>query len=342
MGAIKRGVSLYSYQEEYFHGKLDLEAQIAASASFGAYGVEIIPAQTFASYPNVSDREIDEWHELHAKYGTVPTACDSFADLTRRKDRLLSVDEVVEDLIADIKLSSRLGCRIVRVQLNTPVEAFVRAAPYAQDHGQVLAMEVHSPLHYEHRLVRRFVDAIVKVDNGALGLMGDMSTWVRTFPRVMSDQALRRGARPELVQYVRDAFESHDSRDMATLAAEVFWAGGNEADQQLAQMAGWLNWADPQTLIPHIPYLVHIQAKFYEMPDENAEYSIPYEELVPFLAEHGYQGYLSSEYEGNRFVNDAFSVDSVEQVRRHHVMLARLLGEPLTLASSLEEEPNRV
>ena len=71
----------------------------------------------------------------------------------------------------------------------------------------------------------------------------------------------------------------------------------------------------------------HIQAKFYEMTGGGSEYSIPYDEIVPVLVQGGFDGYLSSEYEGNRHIQDAFPVDSVEQVRRQHEMFARLLGE---------------
>ncbi len=46
------------------------------------------------------------------------------------------------------------------------------------------------------------------------------------------------------------------------------------------------------------------------------------------LVEGGYDGYLSSEYEGNRHIQDAYPVDSVEQVRRQHVMFERLLSQP--------------
>ena len=45
------------------------------------------------------------------------------------------------------------------------------------------------------------------------------------------------------------------------------------------------------------------------------------------LVEGGFDGYLSSEYEGNRHIQDAYPVDSVEQVRRQHAMFARLLEE---------------
>ena len=45
------------------------------------------------------------------------------------------------------------------------------------------------------------------------------------------------------------------------------------------------------------------------------------------LQQGGYNGYICSEYEGNRWIEDAEEPDSVEQVRRQQVMLARLLGE---------------
>ena len=63
------------------------------------------------------------------------------------------------------------------------------------------------------------------------------------------------------------------------------------------------------------------------MVDDTREYSIPYDQIIAALIEGGYAGYLSSEYEGNRHIQDAFPVDSVEQVRRQHAMFKTLLGE---------------
>ena len=43
-------------------------------------------------------------------------------------------------------------------------------------------------------------------------------------------------------------------------------------------------------------------------------------------------GYLSSEYEGNRHIQDVYEVDSVEQVRRQQEMFKKLLGEEVPVA----------
>ena len=103
--------------------------------------------------------------------------------------------------------------------------------------------------------------------------------------------------------------------------------GGREEDIYWAFMGTHMVYSDPKKMLPYLKYTSHIHGKFYEMVDETTEYSIPYDEIVPRLIEGGYNGYIDSEYEGNRWIQDAFPVDSKEQVRRHQVMLKKLLGE---------------
>ena len=73
--AIKRGVSFYSYQEEYFLGQLGIEDCIRESAEFGALGIEIIPEQMLRGYPHITDEFYRQWHGWMDKYGTTPCHC---------------------------------------------------------------------------------------------------------------------------------------------------------------------------------------------------------------------------------------------------------------------------
>ena len=45
MSDIKRSVSLYSYQDEFYLGKLDLEGCLRETAATGATGVELLAEQ---------------------------------------------------------------------------------------------------------------------------------------------------------------------------------------------------------------------------------------------------------------------------------------------------------
>jgi sugar phosphate isomerase/epimerase len=116
------------------------------------------------------------------------------------------------------------------------------------------------------------------------------------------------------------------------IIAQVAQMSKNPIDIAVAELSRHNTYYNPIALLQHIPRIVHIHAKFYEMLDDGTEWSIPYEKIIPILIEGGYDGYLSSEYEGNRHIQDVYEVDSVEQVRRQQEMFKRLLGEEVPVA----------
>ena len=80
----------------------------------------------------------------------------------------------------------------------------------------------------------------------------------------------------------------------------------------------------PEDLIPLLPYVYCCHAKFNNMNEDFEETTIPYKEVIDIMKEHNWNGYLLSEYEGP---NKDVPGYATTQVRRHHVMLKRLLGE---------------
>jgi sugar phosphate isomerase/epimerase len=324
---VKRGVSLYSFQEEYFLRTLSLEDCIRAASDVGALGIELIPEQMIPGFPTVSDEFVADWFGWMEKYGTTPVATDLFLDTKRYPDRWLTLEEQVASFHRDIDIAVRLGAKVVRAIINTPPEVMEAAAPYAEEKGVRLLLEVHAPFHYEHPWIVQHLEVMHRTGSPALGLMPDMGTYVRRFPRVVSERALRQGAKPELVDLIVKTYD--DGGDTHGLMDLVNYRNGGPVDVGLARQATHYIWSDPKAMLDHMPLIGHIQAKFYEMTEDETEYSIPYEEIVPLLVDGGFDGYLSSEYEGNRHIQDAFPVDSVEQVRRQHAMFARLLGETI-------------
>lgn len=325
MTTIKRGVSLYSYQEEYFLRTMSLEDCVRAAADAGAPGIEIIPEQSIPGFPHLTDEFVERWFGWMETYGTTPVATDLFLDTKLYPDRWLTLDEQVASFRRDIDIAVRLGARVVRAIINTPPEVMERAAPYAAEQGVRLLLEVHAPFHYGHPWVEQHLEVMHRLDTPALGLMPDMGTYVKRFPRVVSERALRDGAKPDLVDLIVRTYDDHG--DTHALMDIVNYRGGGPVEFGLARQATHYIWTDPKLMLPYMPLIGHIQAKFYEMTDDLVEYSIPYDEIVPVLREGGFDGYLSSEYEGNRHIQDAYPVDSVEQVRRQHAMFARLLEE---------------
>ena len=80
-------------------------------------------------------------------------------------------------------------------------------------------------------------------------------------------------------------------------------------------------------MLPHMDRIHNIHGKFYEMTEDCIEPAIPYERIIQVLTKGNYDGYICSEYEGNRWIEDAHTVDSVEQVRRQQKMLENLINK---------------
>lgn len=323
MSTIKRGVSLYSYQEEFFLRKMTLEQCIAAAANEGAFGIETLAEQMMPGFPRLSDAFYEQWHGWMKHYGTAPTCHDAFLDTKRYKERLLTMDEMVAEVTRDIRHAARLGARFIRMLVICTPELMEACAPIAADHGIWLGVEVHSPWSIRHEWIQRHLEVAYRVGTDKLGLIPDMGIFVERFPRIIYERSLRNGAHEHLVRMIVDRYDRHE--DVSGLPDEVAKLGGNNEDLALARTVGHFVSSDPSDLTPVIGAIRHIHGKFYEMTDQDREYSIPYDVIVPTLASAGYQGYISSEYEGNRHLQDALPVDSVEQVRRHQRMLRNLI-----------------
>jgi sugar phosphate isomerase/epimerase len=330
---IKRGVSLYSFQEEYFLRKMTLEDIIATTQKLDIPGIEIIPDQMIPGYPDISAEFLKQWHGWLEKYGRTPVCMDMFLDWNKYKGRVMTEDERVESITTDIVNANKLGCGIIRVIHDVEPAILERLAPTAEKYGVKLALEIHAPSYYDSDLEQRLIAMFERVQSPYLCFTLDLGVFVKRLPRVITERFLRDGMKKELVEWVAENFESGALRlsdepgAAERMIGKVVAMGGTEQDIYLTMMGAHMIYRDPRTMLEYLPYTAHIHGKFYEVLPDYTEYSIPYEEIIPVLIEGGYSGYINSEYEGQRWIQDVFEDDSVEQVRRHHVMLKRLLGE---------------
>lgn len=325
MNNVKRGVSLYSFQEEYFLRKMTLEDILKTTAELGITGVEILGDQMIPGYPNVPNSFYDNWHLWMDRYNLTPTCLDSFLDVNKYRGRIFSLEEMVESIKIDIQIANRLGCKVIRVVSGTAPEVLVNLAPEAEKYDVKLGVEVHSPIHFDHEYVIALIAAYEKVKSPYLGLIPDMGIYVKRFPRVIVDRWLRDGMKPEIADFITQTYNDHS--DLENIGENVKKMGGNPEEVKISEDVKRYIFTDPRRMLDFMPYIFHIHAKFYEMLPDYQEYSIPYEKIIPVLIEGGYNGYLSSEYEGNRFIQDAFEVDSTEQIRLHQIMLKNLIGD---------------
>lgn len=91
----------------------------------------------------------------------------------------------------------------------------------------------------------------------------------------------------------------------------------------------------PDVLRELVPHVTHIHGKFNHMtersdrPGHYEEAAIDYPAAIAALQAGGYDGFINSEYEGQRYWQDLAVdqlADEVEQVRRHQAMLRDLIS----------------
>jgi hypothetical protein len=238
---------------------------------------------------------------------------------------ILSAVGGAERLLADIKCANRLGFTNMRLLGSTPLPVVEKVLPAAEKANIKLNFEIHGPNRLEGRTVDAWVKMFEKTQSGYLGLNPDMSLFEKKPVAVRRDCQIRGGVlRADIAKYIDQAQADGVPQDRAV--AEVTRMGGGTGDQMYLE-SRYAGYQDPKKLVPLLKYAHHIHGKCYEMNADCQETSIAYDEVIPLVIASGFQGYIATEYEGQRFVMDNSQEDEVEQVRRHQVMMKRLLGE---------------
>jgi sugar phosphate isomerase/epimerase len=334
---IKRGVSLYSYQQEQFFKRMDLRAQIKeVRESLNTDGIEIIDQQTIRDYPNPSDEFVDNWHALMDEFNMKAVTMDVYMDVLQFRDHVMTHDECAERLIGDIKLAARLGFENVRCLSAVPLDVMIKALPTAEKYNVRMGKEIHAPNPIDGKLVSEIVEYVDKTNTKFIGLVPDMGVFQFLPNNPSLEWSMRHGASREAVEIVKKACLMKKNEDEARQMILEGIQNPTDADLSLAFQVHMLSYSNPADIEKLVPYIVSIHGKFYEMteiegkPGQYEDKSINYADTIAALKKGGFEGYINSEYEGQRYQQDRgmeYLADVVEEVRRHHEMLARLIGE---------------
>lgn len=285
-GRLRYGVSLYSFTGD-MNTVLTLDDAMAEIASAGATGIEILGQSTIPRYPHPSTEWIDQWWTLLHRHGLEPTNYCSWVDIGVPRGRDLTRQEGAEVLRRDIALASTLGFRTIRPKFGVvsmeldphPDWEWITESnlDFAAERNIVICPEIHAPTPIKHRVVDDYIAFIERTASPHFRVMIDTGIFQR---------------RPTHAIQPGMSEEGHDAGWMSPLAVPM------------------------SDLVDVLPYVGFIQAKFFDIDERLVDQHIPWAEIVETLVAHDYDGWLSSEYEGERT-----PYRGADQVRRQHALL---------------------
>ena len=329
---IKSSVSLYSLQYQYLRGNMNLDQIVGYVMSLGADGIELLPDQMLKGTPNPTEETYAAWDKIIEKHHPGLACDDIFLNTNLYTNRTLTKRECIDLIKQEIVMAHRLGFKVIRLVSMVPAWILEPCLETAAKYDVSLCIEIHGGLGFGVPKTEEFLEEMIRLDSPYIGIVPDTSIFCRRPPRVVDEYCMDiYGTNPDLVKYVNDVFAS--GKDTFHIRLEN--NGQNpEMDKYIKDPAKDMFYAAncdgyenvPLSVMdPFAKYIQHFHFKLYEMTDEGVEYSMDYEEVIKYLHEHNYSGYVSTEYEGNRWVKPGEYIPEKEQVAAHQKLIQNLI-----------------
>jgi hypothetical protein len=321
----KLGVTLYSFTPDFHAGRYTFEDLIVRAAELGlGPGLEVIGFQSFRNFPRISPELERRFLTLVDEHGWELSCVDGNVDVAVRADRLLTEDELVEYVGAQLETAARLGFPVLRIQNQATPRVVERLLPLAERLDVKLGMEIHAPETVRSPWVLALRELYARLDSPYLGFIPDFGASTRGISPSVFDVFRAKGVSEALLDAIAERwdelgtreFEAHEEIGNFIGLAHSMGAGDHAVN--LAVFAvGIHGHQDPRAWQEILPDVVHVHGKFFDIGEDGREPVVPIEELIDVLVEGGYAGYISSEYEGWHWNTES---DAFEMVARQQAL----------------------
>jgi sugar phosphate isomerase/epimerase len=336
---MKFAVNTWTFSIAFEDGRLNLEDCFKAMKTLpgSVDGIEIL-ANRRDTYNQagwvMTKSDTEKFKELTAQYNIVPVCYDSvvmgtkdgkFVHEFRKRRRNPSQDDYNRQMAwlkDEIDFCASLGFRFMRVPivLGFYEEIFSDSFKYAEEKNVGLCMEIHAPLHIvDDDIVSSWLELVDKSGGSIHGVIPDFAIFTRELPAPLVRKVLRSGAKEDSVKKICDAFRSGGDIEKAIAAS-----GEDAALEPLISQVRQISPIKPRDLEIVRKYIRHVHAKFYEVDENYIEHGIDFAGALGVLKDIGYDGYISSEYEGFLWESKD-RLDELEQTRRVHIMMQEML-----------------
>ncbi|WP_194820495.1 sugar phosphate isomerase/epimerase [Nocardia sp. XZ_19_385] len=336
MSLPRLGVTLYSFTPCFHARRYSFEdlIRVAGERNLGP-GLEVVGFQSIKNFPVLPDGFAAHFRRLVEDSGLELSCLGANADAGLRQDRLLTEDELVEYMRAQLEAAHSLGFPTVRVQHSVTADLMERLLPHAERLNLTLGMEIHSPHGVHHPKMQALLERFEKLSSPRLGFIPDWGASLTQLPPSLLETYATKGVSIQLLDAFRDQWNAFHRepliRDDAEQGArfqrmreinDMF--GGDDISVRIGtNSVGLFGHMNPEDWREIMPWVVHVHGKFYDIDADGNEPSIPHEILLRDLVAAGYDRYISTEWEGWHW-ND--TDDPFEMVAAQHQLSERILA----------------
>jgi hypothetical protein len=334
---IKLGITLYSLTSEFAAGLYTPETLIKAAADHGlGPGIEFNIAQMLRTYPDVDDEFVKIWRDSMDRYELEPSAIGTNLDMGRRKERDMTPDEEHDFLARQLKTAHTLGFKKIVIRSHGK-ELLRSLLPLAEKYDQKLGYEIHAPSGPNNPQVLQMREMYDELQSDRLGFTADFSSTMHSLSPTLLRTLGQMGMPEEYFAVMDEIWHEPTPMHVRNQKFEDFLTSENFDFARLGPFTrlafNMHGLVPPEEWLDIMPQIFHVHAKFYEIDENGDEPAMDIPRIVRQFVEGGYQGYLSSEWEGHAF-SDLGESDPIDLVKKQHALMRRAIEETVAQTAS--------
>lgn len=324
---LRLGTTLYSLTTEYHGRSYNFEQLVREVAAQGlGPGLEVVGFQSIKGFPVVTDVFADRFAALIGETGLELSCLGINADLAIDRCRDLTPDELVAYHEHQIEAAAKLGFPLVRYQFGAGPEVVRRLVPLLEKTGVKMGLEIHAPHTVDHPTILAYREMYEQVSSPMLGFIPDFGASCEHVPPSFLDYTRDLGVPEGLIEMALELWhEDVDGMDQLDAFYEKSMAAGFDERfaVELFPMFGLWSRMAPEKWMEIMPQTIHIHGKFFDFDAGGNEVTVDFPRTLKVFVEGGYNGFMSSEYEGHHFTD----ADAFAKLRAHHALCRSILDD---------------
>ena len=290
-------VTMFSFTNEILDGRtsaLDLIDQVLSRGI--TKRIEVDGPMHFRNFPNPPASEIADLKALLAKHGAGISLIGGAADRAISASRLVDSAPVVASVKQQLALAADLGAFGLRLMVGgLSLAELQEVAPVAEALNVKILFELHGVMSPESKLARDCLQLVKDVNSTHVRLMFDSSLFMNEMPLVLRTELGKVGV--SNVEEVADKWANSTLDEFRGWLMPQIETYSPRFKSMLPTLFSRIGHAKPSEYGDYINYIECVHIKYWDIHEDQT----PTRELLEYLYQHNYDGYLTSEWGGHEW-----------------------------------------